>query len=149
MVTKLSSRVSQTKNSKKRELRKTLKENYTIVFIKSFQTKRYKIIYLKNFRNLPSIEGNTGYAVDELLKSKLFGGHNADFNFCKLLTGSEGTLAFTTEITLQLDDLPPKLSAMVVTHYKTLEDCLGDVTPVMACNLFTCEMMDKVHTRLY
>lgn len=87
---------------------------------------------------------NTGYAVDELLKNDVFGDKDAEFNFCKLLSGSEGTLAFTTEITLQLDDLPPKFSAMVVTHYKTLEDCLSDVAPVMACNLHTCEMMDKV-----
>ena len=36
------------------------------------------------------------------------------FNMCKLLSGSEGTLGFTTEITLQLDDLPPPESAMVV-----------------------------------
>ncbi len=87
---------------------------------------------------------NTGYAVDELLKNDLFGDVDQAFNFCKLLCGSEGTLAFTTEITLQLDDLPPPLSAMVATHYETLEDCLGDVAPVMAHNLFTCEMMDKV-----
>ena len=87
---------------------------------------------------------NTGYAVDELLKSNLFGESEADFNICKLLTGSEGTLALTTEITLQLDDLPPPLSAMVATHYATLEDCLSDVEPVMQHNLHTCEMMDKV-----
>ena len=87
---------------------------------------------------------NTGYAVDELLKTNIFQDNNAAFNFCKLLSGSEGTLAFTTEITLQLDDLPPQLSAMVVTHYKTLEDCLSDVAPVMGHNLYTCEMMDKV-----
>jgi len=87
---------------------------------------------------------NTGYAVDELLHNAVFGNHSADFNLCKLLSGSEGTLAFTTEITLQLDDLPPKYSAMVVTHYKTLEDCLLDVAPVMRHNLHLCEMMDKV-----
>lgn len=87
---------------------------------------------------------NTGYAVDALLKYKPFGGKDEDINLCELLSGSEGTLAFTTEITLQLDDLPPKLSAMVVTHYSTLEDCLADVAPVMAHNLHTCEMMDKV-----
>src|SRR5690606_31148187 len=87
---------------------------------------------------------NTGYAVDELLKSSIFGEGEADINFCTLLSGSEGTLAFTTEIVLQLDDLPPKLSAMVVTHYRTLEDCLLDVAPLMAHNLHTCEMMDKV-----
>lgn len=87
---------------------------------------------------------NTGYAVDELMKSNVFGDYTADFNLCKLLSGSEGTLAFTTEITLQLDDLPPTLSAMVVTHYRNLEDCLSDVAPTMGHNLHTCEMMDKV-----
>ncbi|MEZ4810849.1 MAG: FAD-linked oxidase C-terminal domain-containing protein [Allomuricauda sp.] len=87
---------------------------------------------------------NTGYAVDELLKNNVFGDYREDFNLCKLLSGSEGTLAFTTEVTLQLDDLPPPFSAMVATHYHTLEDCLGDVAPVMRHNLHTCEMMDKV-----
>ena len=87
---------------------------------------------------------NTGYAVDELLKNEVFGNHKNGFNFCQLLSGSEGTLALTTEITLKLDDLPPKLSAMVVTHYRNLEDSLTDVTSVMVHNLHTCEMMDKV-----
>ena len=87
---------------------------------------------------------NTGYAVDELLHSNLFGGKEQEINICKLLSGSEGTLAFTTEITLQLDDSPPPIAAMVVTHYKNLEDCLQDVVPVMKHNLHLCEMMDKV-----
>jgi len=87
---------------------------------------------------------NTGYAVDELLKSNVLGGQNDDFNLCKLLCGSEGTLAFTTEIILQLDRIPPKFAAMVVSHYKTLEDCLSDVAPVMKHGLHLCEMMDKV-----
>ncbi len=93
----------------------------------------------------PSIHRrNTGYAVDELLKNDIFGNSQEHFNLSKLLSGSEGTLAFTTEVTLQLDDLPPPLSAMVATHYHTLEDCLSDVAPVMQHNLHTCEMMDKV-----
>ncbi|WP_299537032.1 FAD-binding and (Fe-S)-binding domain-containing protein [Ulvibacterium sp.] len=93
----------------------------------------------------PSIHRrNTGYAVDELLRNVVFGESREPFNFCKLLSGSEGTLAFTTEITLQLEEKPPELAAMVVTHYKTLEDCLLDVAPVMQHDLHTCEMMDKV-----
>ncbi len=87
---------------------------------------------------------NTGYAVDALLDNAVFGNSARDFNLCQLLCGSEGTLAFTTEITLQLDVLPPKLAAMVVTQYHTLEDCLQDVVPAMGHNLHTCEMMDKV-----
>ena len=86
---------------------------------------------------------NTGYAIDLLLEADILGG-DAPFNMAHLLSGSEGTLALTTEITLQLDDLPPSYAAMVVTHYNSLEDCLKDVAPVMKCNLYTCEMMDKI-----
>jgi len=87
---------------------------------------------------------NTGYAVDELLWSNPFGKRERDFNFCDLLSGSEGTLAFTTEITLQLDDLPPTEAVMVASHYKSIDDCLSDVANTMEHNLYTCEMMDKI-----
>lgn len=87
---------------------------------------------------------NTGYAVDELLWSNIFDKRERDFNFCDLLSGSEGTLAFTTEITLQLDDLPPSVSVMVASHYKSINDCLNDVANTMTHNLYTCEMMDKI-----
>ena len=87
---------------------------------------------------------NTGYAVDELLWSNIFGKRERNFNFCDLLSGSEGTLAFTTEITLQLDDLPPSASVMVASHYKSINDCLKDVANTMKHNLYTCEMMDKI-----
>jgi FAD/FMN-containing dehydrogenase/Fe-S oxidoreductase len=86
---------------------------------------------------------NTGYAVDELLEMIPFGG-SEPFNLAKLLCGSEGTLAFTSQITLALDDAMPMTSAMVVTHYQTLEEALSDVAVVMQEELFTCEMMDRV-----
>ncbi|MGB3150586.1 MAG: FAD-binding oxidoreductase, partial [Maribacter sp.] len=122
----------------------------------SFEASIYKNIYnelankeirreiVDNFPKPEIHRRNTGYAVDELLKYEVFGGPEQGINLCKLLSGSEGTLAFTTEITLQLDDLPPALSAMVVTHYRTLEDCLLDVAPLMKHPLQLCEMMDKV-----
>ncbi|NQY29571.1 MAG: FAD-binding protein [Flavobacteriaceae bacterium] len=87
---------------------------------------------------------NTGYAVDELLWSNTFGKRERDFNFCDLLSGSEGTLAFTTEITLQLDDLPPTEAVMLASHYNSIDDCLSDVVNTMKHNLYTCEMMDKI-----
>ncbi|WP_282031109.1 FAD-binding and (Fe-S)-binding domain-containing protein [Winogradskyella eximia] len=91
----------------------------------------------------PSIHRrNTGYAIDELIKSSIFTDSDSDFNMCQLLAGSEGTLAFTTEITLQLDDLPPSESAMVALHFKSVETCLKSVSQVMQHNLHTCEMMD-------
>ncbi|PWK19830.1 FAD-binding and (Fe-S)-binding domain-containing protein [Xanthomarina spongicola] len=86
---------------------------------------------------------NTGYAIDELIKTDIFSEALEPFNMCKLLSGSEGTLAFTTEITLALDVLPPKESIMVAAHFNSIEDCLRTVETVMEHNLHTCEMMDK------
>lgn len=86
---------------------------------------------------------NTGYAADELLKNEVFSDLPDKFNMCKLLAGSEGTLAFTTQITVKLDELPPEQSAMVAVHFNAIEDCLRAVVPVMEHDLFTCEMMDK------
>ncbi len=86
---------------------------------------------------------NTGYAIDELISSDVFTDKDAQFNMCKLLSGSEGTLAFTTQITLQLDELPPKESLIIAAHFRTIEDCMNAITPVMQHTLFTCEMMDK------
>ncbi len=88
---------------------------------------------------------NTGYALDALLESSVFTEQSLEpFNFCKLLCGSEGTLAFTTEITLQLDDLPPQHTVMVATQYPSILDCMKDVTVAMKHGLFTCELMDEV-----
>lgn len=87
---------------------------------------------------------NTGYAIDSLIDTAVFSSSEKEINCCTLLCGSEGTLAFTTEITLQLDQLPPQKTAMVVSHYSTLEDCLNDVGMVMKHNLYTCEMMDDI-----
>lgn len=86
---------------------------------------------------------NTGYAIDELLKSDLFGGKNPTINVAKLLCGSEGTLAFTTEITLQLDDLPPKESVMVCSHFTSIQESLEATVVAMKHDLYNCELMDK------
>ncbi|RDK83520.1 FAD-binding and (Fe-S)-binding domain-containing protein [Marinirhabdus gelatinilytica] len=87
---------------------------------------------------------NTGYAVDALLNNEVFSNADEKLNLCKLLCGSEGTLAFTTEITLQLDELPPPETALVVAQYETLEKCLNDINNVTRHDLYTCEMMDDI-----
>ncbi|MFK5891151.1 MAG: FAD-linked oxidase C-terminal domain-containing protein [Flavobacteriaceae bacterium] len=86
---------------------------------------------------------NNGYAVDALLDFKLFGGENDAINIGKLLCGSEGTLAFSTEITLQLDDLPPKKNLMIGAHFKSVSESLKAVVVAMKHDLYTCELMDK------
>lgn len=85
---------------------------------------------------------NTGYAVDLLLESAVFGGEAPIINLSKLLCGSEGTLAFVTEITLKLDSLPPAYEMMVVAQYESLEASLEDVQVLMQHPLYSCEMLD-------
>ncbi len=85
---------------------------------------------------------NTGYAIDILLKSDLFSGMEPTINVGKLLCGSEGTLAFTTEVTLKVDDLPPTNNVMVVAHFNTIQESLEAVVTAMKHHLYTCEMMD-------
>ena len=47
-----------------------------------------------------------------------------DFNFCKLIAGSEGTLAFITEIKLNLVPLPPKESGLLCVHFNSIDESL-------------------------
>jgi FAD/FMN-containing dehydrogenase/Fe-S oxidoreductase len=86
---------------------------------------------------------NTGYAVDEFLTSDLFGGTNSTINVAKFLSGSEGTLAFSTAITLQLDNLPPAKSIMVCSHFKSINESLIATVTAMKHDLYNCELMDK------
>jgi len=98
---------------------------------------------LKEFPNKNIHRRNNGYAVDELLKFETFGGQNSTINIAKLLTGSEGTLAFTTEIKLQLDTLPPSKNLMIAAHFNSIKESMEAVVIAMKHNLFTCELMDK------
>ena len=86
---------------------------------------------------------NTGYAVDLLLNSKVYQEDGAAFNFCELLCGSEGTLAFTTAIKLNLSDLPPPVDLVVCPHFDSVQDSLVAVQIAMAMEPTACELMDK------
>ncbi|MEW6651913.1 MAG: FAD-linked oxidase C-terminal domain-containing protein [Bacteroidota bacterium] len=65
---------------------------------------------------------NNGYAIDQLLMSDAYNLSGQKFNMCKLLAGSEGTLAFTTEIKLNLVPLPPKCIGVIPVHVNSLEE---------------------------
>ncbi len=67
---------------------------------------------------------NTGYAIDVLLNSSPFTAGEEDFNFCKLIAGSEGTLAFITEIKLNVVPLPPKETGLLCVHFNSIEESL-------------------------
>ena len=61
-----------------------------------------------------------------------------------MLSGSEGTLVFSTAITLQLDDIQPKESVIVASHFKSIDESLRATVLAMNHNLYACELMDGV-----
>ena len=67
---------------------------------------------------------NTGYALDELVDSAPFTAGARDFNFCKLIAGSEGTLAFITAIKLNVVPLPPKERCLLCVHFNSIDETL-------------------------
>ncbi|MEZ4955147.1 MAG: FAD-linked oxidase C-terminal domain-containing protein [Saprospiraceae bacterium] len=87
---------------------------------------------------------NTGYAVDVLLHAEPFLENGEPFNMCKLLAGSEGTLAFTTEIKLNVSPLPPKEKIVVCPHFHSLQESLEAVLIAMRYEPYACELMDKI-----
>jgi FAD/FMN-containing dehydrogenase/Fe-S oxidoreductase len=67
---------------------------------------------------------NHGYAIDMLLETAPFTEGGEDFNFCKLIAGSEGTLAFLTEIKLHVVPLPPKEAGLLCVHFNSIDESL-------------------------
>lgn len=78
----------------------------------------------KNYPDKELQRRSCGYAIDEVIEGlKDFSKPILDrtINLCKLLAGSEGTLSFITEITVSLDELPPKEMMVVCGHCDSLE----------------------------
>jgi len=86
---------------------------------------------------------NTGYALDLLLNSNVFGG-DEPFNMCKILSGAEGTLAIYTEIKLNLVPLPPPEKGLVCVHLNSLEDALQANLVALQHQPVAVELIDKV-----
>jgi len=87
---------------------------------------------------------NTGYAVDYLLATELFSEQKIAFDFCKLLCGSEGTLAFTTEIKLQLDEVQKPVDVIVAVHFSDIYESLRATQLAMQHQPTQCELIDKI-----
>ncbi len=84
---------------------------------------------------------NTGYAIDLLLDSEVFGG-KAKFNFSKIIAGSEGTLAMITSAKLKIDPLPPTVAGLLAIHFDSIHDSLLGNLEALKFDPFACELMD-------
>ena len=78
---------------------------------------------------------NSGYALDALL---------ADFDLCKLVAGSEGTLCFVTEAKLKLIDIPPKEVGLVNVHCSGMRESLLANLVALKHACYASELMDDV-----
>ncbi|MGA3012819.1 MAG: FAD-linked oxidase C-terminal domain-containing protein [Bacteroidales bacterium] len=86
---------------------------------------------------------NTGYALDIMLETDPFTGNGIPFNLSKLLAGSEGTLAFSTEIKLNLVPLPPKQKGLICVHCNSVSEALQGNLIALKYNPGAVELMDK------
>jgi FAD/FMN-containing dehydrogenase/Fe-S oxidoreductase len=87
---------------------------------------------------------NNGYAVDLLLETNPFTKNNVPFNFCRLIAGSEGTLALVTEIKLNLLPLPPKVKGVIAVHLKSVDEALQANLIALQYHPGAVELMDNV-----
>lgn len=86
---------------------------------------------------------NTGYAIDLLLESEPFSNSKEQFNFSKLICGSEGTLGLITEIKLNLVETPPEEVAVLAAHFKTKEEAFRANLIALKHKPGAVEMMDN------
>jgi FAD/FMN-containing dehydrogenase/Fe-S oxidoreductase len=97
----------------------------------------------KEFPEKSIVRRNTGYALDELSDNLLFRkDNNKPFNFCKLLAGSEGTLAFTTEAKLKLIPLPPTQKVLVCVHFNSVIEAIRGNLVALKYSPGAVELMD-------
>ena len=91
-------------------------------------------------KNIP--RRNTGYALDLLANTNPFTDSEEQFNFCKLLAGSEGTLAFTTELKVKLVPAPSKHQAVVCMHFNSINESLKGNLEALKFKPTACELID-------
>ncbi len=87
---------------------------------------------------------NTGYALDSLVQEYQNLLNGGTFNFCKLIAGSEGTLCFVTEATLNILPLPPKENALVNVHCHSLKESLLVNLIALEHHCYASELIDKL-----
>lgn len=86
---------------------------------------------------------NSGYALDALLDAQPYGG-SSSFNLCRLIAGSEGTLAMITEAKLNLLELPPTEKGLVCVHCSSLKESLLVNLVAIKHGCYASELVDDV-----
>ena len=85
---------------------------------------------------------NTGYAIDLLARMQPFTADGPPFNFCTLIAGSEGTLAFVTAAKIKLSKLDPPFKKLVCIHCQSIDESLRANLVALKYNPSAVELMD-------
>lgn len=85
---------------------------------------------------------NNGYAIDILLETDPFASNGEKINICKLLAGSEGTLAFTTSMKINLLPLPEQKNGLVCAHFSSLDEAVRANIIALKYKPASIEMID-------
>jgi FAD/FMN-containing dehydrogenase/Fe-S oxidoreductase len=76
-----------------------------------------------------------GYNLDEFVSAK-------NWNFSKLMTGSEGTLGMVLDAKINLEPLPAK-RILCTVHFDNLLECIATVSPILEHKPSAVEIMDE------
>jgi FAD/FMN-containing dehydrogenase/Fe-S oxidoreductase len=85
---------------------------------------------------------NTGYAIDMLARMQPFNNEGKPFNFCSLIAGSEGTLAFVTRAKIKLTPIDPPHKKLVCIHCSSIDESLHANLVALAHKPSAVELMD-------
>ncbi|MCU0455879.1 MAG: FAD-binding protein [Bacteroidales bacterium] len=85
---------------------------------------------------------NNGYALDSLIQTDPFTGNGIKINLCKLLAGSEGTLAFTTRMKLNLVPVSTRKTGLICAHFSSLQDAVKANILILKHKPAAIEMID-------
>jgi FAD/FMN-containing dehydrogenase/Fe-S oxidoreductase len=97
----------------------------------------------ENFPKKTVTRRNTGYALDQLMDSRVFdAGSDKPFNLCQLIAGSEGTLFLGVEFELNCEPLPPA-GALMCAHFGSVIESLHANLIALRHNPSAVELIDK------
>lgn len=85
---------------------------------------------------------NTGYAIDMLARMQPFSPDGDAFNFCSLIAGSEGTLAFVLSAKIRLTPLDPPHKKLLCIHCESIDESLRANLVVLRHRPSAVELMD-------
>jgi len=96
----------------------------------------------KEFPKQSIARRNTGYAIDMLARMQPFNQQGEDFNFCSLIAGSEGTLAFVTSAKIKLSPIAPPHRNLICIHCHSIDESLHANLVALEYNPSAVELMD-------